>query len=104
MELTEPPFPKGSDTRQEIKKMNAVAQEAAPAAKPKAVKEVEKVQMSDGRTVDFAGKAKFYKDVLIGGKPIDEASAEEIASAQISDIAIRLDFRNGATRTYPLNP
>ena len=82
-------------------------QNAAPAATAKpAVKgrEAEKVQMEDGREVEFVGKAKFYKDVLVKGKPIEDCSVEELAAATIADVAIRLDFKNGTTRTYPLNP
>jgi len=51
-------------------------------AKPKA--EVEKVSMSDGRVVDFAGKRKMLKEVIISG----------------SDVAVRFDFRNGETRRF----
>lgn len=74
----------------------------APAAKPQRV--VEKVKMDDGREVEFVGKANFYKDVLVDGKPIEDYSTEELANRSISDLSVRLDFRNGTTRTYPLNP
>lgn len=40
----------------------------------------------------------------MGGQPLDGVDATTLAAASISDIAVRLDFRSGATRTYPLNP
>lgn len=52
--------------------------------KPKA--EVLTVLMADGRKVDFAGKRKMLKETLIEG----------------SAVAVRLDFRNGETRSYPI--
>lgn len=64
---------------------NDVAQEAAEAPASKTV--IEKVTMSDGRQVDFAGKRKMVKEGF---------------AAENGDLAIRLDFRNGETRTYPL--
>lgn len=95
--------------------MNAVVQEqtngatapAAPAAKK--VREVETVDMTDGRKVEFVGKGKMLKEAIVlqpdgTSRPIDELSLEELAAVHIKDVAIRLDFRNGATRTYPLNP
>lgn len=46
--------------------------------------EVESVDMSDGRKVDFAGKRKMLKDSIIAdGK-----------------VGVRLDFRNGQTRSF----
>jgi hypothetical protein len=47
-------------------------------------KEVEVVSMSDGRKVEFAGKRKLLKETIIEG----------------NDVAVRLDFRNGETRTW----
>lgn len=47
---------------------------------------VETVSMKDGRLVDFAGKRKLLKDTFIEG----------------SDVTIRLDFRNGETRTFKI--
>lgn len=77
---------------------------ATPAPAGKKARQVEKVKMEDGREVEFVGKANFYKDVLVKGKPIEECTPEELASATPSDVAIRMDFRNGTTRTYPVNP
>lgn len=78
--------------------------EAAPAAAaPKSKREVEEVLMSDGRKVEFVGKAKVLKTGLIGDRPVEELSSDELKNAHIGHAAIRMDFRNGTTRTYPLN-
>lgn len=58
--------------------------EATATAKPKT--EVTSVQMTDGRTVDFAGKRKMVKNSII----------------EDGKVAVRIDFRNGETRTLPL--
>jgi hypothetical protein len=49
-------------------------------------REVEVVQMSDGRTVEFAGKRKMVKDSTI--------------DPEKGSVSVRLDFRNGETRTF----
>src|ERR1700719_3818505 len=77
--------------------------QTAAAARKKA-REVEKVRMEDGREVEFVGKSKIQKDSLIGTKSWDELSPEERATSPINQAAIRIDFRNGTTRTYKLNP
>lgn len=82
--------------------MTEQAQTAAPA--PKKERVVEKVKMDDGREVEFVGKSKIQKDFLVHGKPFDELTAEEKGAAHIGKSAIRIDFRNGTSRTYPLNP
>lgn len=64
----------------------------APAAKPSKT-EAEKVTMKDGRVVEFAGKRKLLKETLIPG----------ITEGYDGPTAVRFDFRNGETRTYPLN-
>lgn len=78
---------------------------AAPAAKKR---EIEKVKMADGRDVEFAGKQRIQKEQLvkINGewKAFDSLTPEELAQAHIGHTAIRIDFRNGTTRQYPLNP
>lgn len=76
---------------------------AAPAAKK--TREAVKVAMSDGREVEFVGKQKLLKEgivILNDGAvvPVDEASDEQVAAGTL---AVRMDFKNGATRTYPLN-
>jgi len=69
---------------------NGNATEAPADAKAKKKEpEIETVKMSDGRVVDFAGKKKMLKE----GLKLDDGL-----------LAIRIDFRNGETRTYPLNP
>lgn len=55
----------------------------APAKKT----EVATVEMQDGRKVDFAGKRKLQKESLVDGN---------------GQVAVRLDFRNGQTRLFPL--
>lgn len=62
---------------------------AAPS--PKAKAEAEKVQMEDGRTVEFAGKRKMLKEVLIPGVTPE---------FQGSVPGVRFDFRNGKTRLF----
>lgn len=62
-----------------------------PAAKSKT--EAEKVTLEDGRVVEFAGKRKLLKEVLIPG----------ITEGYTGDAAVRFDFRNGKTRTYVLH-
>lgn len=68
-------------------------------------REVEKVQMTDGREVEFVGKQKILKEgvvILPDGSHIsvDDASDTHLSSGEL---AVRMDFRNGATRLYPLN-
>jgi hypothetical protein len=53
----------------------------------KAKTEVETVTMSDGRAVDFAGKKKLIKESL---------------QTPDGKIAVRMDFRNGQTRLFPI--
>lgn len=59
----------------------------AEANTAKAKTEVETVTMTDGRVVEFAGKKKMLKE----GLTMPDGS-----------LAIRIDFRNGEFRTYPL--
>lgn len=56
-------------------------------ATAKAQTEIVSVNMQDGRTVDFAGKRKLLKESFVD------------ADGQVS---VRLDFRNGETRTLNL--
>ena len=58
---------------------------AAPKAKKDPI--VETVTMEDGRIVEFTGKRKLNKESTIGAD---------------GKIAVRLDFRNGATRTFTI--
>jgi hypothetical protein len=65
--------------------MSAEAKEVTANAKAKA--EVEVVQMKDGRSVDFVGKRKLLKESIF---------------AENGEVSVRLDFRNGETRTYTI--
>lgn len=47
---------------------------------------VETVKLSDGRSLDFPGKRKLLKETIIEGE----------------NVSVRLDFRNGETRTFPI--
>lgn len=58
----------------------------APPSKPKTA--IETVVLSDGRTVEFAGKRKLMKETIIEGDLV----------------GVRLDFRNGNTRTFLIPP
>lgn len=64
--------------------MNDVAEAVAP--KAKAPREVEIVEMSDGRSVEFVGKRKLLKETIV-----DDAT---------TSVSVRLDFRNGETRLF----
>jgi hypothetical protein len=84
-----------------------------PAAPAKKVREAVMIKMNDNREVEFVGKQLMLKEALVhvwkedgtdAWAPIDSLSLEELSRVHIKDVAIRLDFRNGATRTYPLNP
>lgn len=65
--------------------------EASQEVKPKAKRapaEVTKVVLSDGRTAEFSGKKRMDKEVLAGSE---------------GQVGLRLDFRNGETRTFWLS-
>ena len=71
----------------------------ATQSKPKT--EVLKVKMSDGREVGFAGKRKIVKDYLIDDSKISiDNDGVFIGNGAIT---LRMDFRNGATRSFPLS-
>lgn len=62
--------------------------------------EVTTVKMEDGREVGFAGKRKVMKETLIDeSKIVLDGDTVTLAAGAIS---VRMDFRNGATRTFPL--
>lgn len=80
--------------------MSAVPQATETSAKPK--REVVKVQMQDGRTVEFGTKQKLDKTII---KADGSAWSSEDSDDQV--YAVRFDFSNGQTRTrvldtYPL--
>ena len=58
------------------------------------------VKMTDGRTVQFAGKRKVNKETLIDETKI--AVEGDIIQLEPGAVSIRIDFRNGETRTIPL--
>jgi len=49
-------------------------------------KQVETITMSDGRKVEFAGKRRMLKEVVVNGEAV----------------AVRFDWRNGNTVTFPV--
>jgi len=62
--------------------------------------EYSEVTMTDGRKVNFAGKRKVNKETLVddSGIVIEDGVMQITAGA----VSIRMDFRNGETRTIPL--
>ena len=62
--------------------------------------EYTKVTMEDGREVIFAGKRKVNKETLIDESKI--AMEGDIVQFSSGAVSIRMDFRNGKTRTFPL--
>lgn len=73
----------------------------APAAKRPAT-EYTKVVMEDGREVIFAGKRKVNKETLIDESKIAVDEASGIVQFSAGAVSVRMDFRNGKTRTFPL--
>lgn len=74
---------------------------AAAAAKSKT--EYTEVTMTDGRKVQFAGKRKVNKETLIDDSKV--TVEEGVMQLEAGAVSIRMDFRNGETRTFalPLN-
>jgi hypothetical protein len=72
---------------------------ATPATKRPATEYTE-VAMTDGRKVSFAGKRKVNKETLIDESKI--VIEGDVMQIQAGAISVRMDFRNGATRTMPL--
>jgi len=62
--------------------------------------EYSEVTMTDGRKVNFAGKRKVNKETLVddAGILVEDGVMQITAGA----VSIRMDFRNGETRTIPL--
>ena len=71
----------------------------APAAKRPATEYTKGVR-EDGREVIFAGKRKVNKETLIDESKI--AMEGDIVQLSAGAVSIRMDFRNGKTRTFPL--
>lgn len=66
--------------------MNAVAETVETPAKPTRTREVDKVQLTDGRTVEFVGKRKMLKESKIPGE-----------DGYDGPLAVQFDFKNGNT-------
>lgn len=75
-----------------------MADEQTTASKSKT--EYTQVVMTDGRTVQFAGKRKVNKETLLDESLI--AVEGDVMQIQAGAIKLRMDFRNGETRTIPL--
>lgn len=60
--------------------------------------EVTKVKMGDGREVDFVGKRRMNKETLIDESKI--AVDGNTVTLEQGAVSVRLDFRNGETRTW----
>jgi hypothetical protein len=70
------------------------------AAVVKSKTEYTEVEMADGRKVSFAGKRKVNKETLL-----DESKIEldgDVMQLRAGAISVRMDFRNGETRTIAL--
>lgn len=78
-----------------------MAEGQAVEKKGKAKAEVTMVKMDDGREVGFAGKRKLIKSTLIDEKKV--VSDGTTVTMEAGAVSVRLDFRNGKSRTYPLN-
>ena len=74
--------------------------EATQEGSKKAKAEVVLVKMEDGREVGFAGKRKLVKETLIDDNKIIVDGAT--VTLEEGAVAIRMNFRNGRVRTYPL--
>ena len=70
----------------------------ATPARPKT--EYLEVEMEDGRKVSFAGKRKLNKETLIDDSKI--VIEGDVMQVQAGAVSIRMDFRNGTTRTFAL--
>lgn len=71
-------------------------------AEVKSKTEYTPVVMTDGRTVQFAGKRKVIKETLVDEARIEVDEASGLVQMQSGAVSIRMDFRNGETRTYVL--
>lgn len=67
---------------------------------PKVTTEYEVVTMEDGRKVSFPGKRKMTKETLIDEGKIEIDEAGGLIQMQRGAVSVRIDFRNGLTRTF----
>lgn len=80
--------------------MSEVQETSAAATTKRPATEYTKVKMEDGREVSFAGKRKVDKTTVIDESKI--VIEGDVMQIQAGAIAVRMDFVNGATRTFPL--
>lgn len=74
--------------------------EATAGESKKSKTEYTPVTMTDGRVVEFAGKRKLEKSIIL-----DESKIEldgDVIQLKAGAVSIRIDFVNGETRTMPL--
>ncbi len=64
--------------------------------------EYTEIAMEDGRKVQFAGKRKVNKETLIDTGKIEVDEASGLIQFQKGAVSVRMDFRNGSTRTFAL--
>ena len=62
--------------------------------------EILEVKLSDGRTVNFPGSRKVLKETILDEGKIKMEGGKLILSE--GAVRVRMDFRNGETRTFPL--
>jgi hypothetical protein len=71
-------------------------------AEAKSKTEYTDVVLTDGRTAKFAGKRKVNKETVIDESKIELDEAAGILQISAGAVGIRMDFRNGDTRTISL--
>jgi len=76
--------------------------EAQTAESTKSKTPVVMVRMEDGREIGFAGKKKILKEYLIDDSKI--LVDGKTVTLEEGAVKLRMDFRDGATRTFTLNP
>jgi len=74
--------------------------EETQATPAKSKTEYTEVTLTDGRKATFAGKRKVNKETVIDESKI--VAEGDVMQIQAGAIALRMDFRNGETRTIPL--
>lgn len=75
-----------------------MSEAAEGAAKKERVAEA--VTLTDGRQVEFVGSRRILKETLIDESKIQKDG--DLLVLQPGAVSIRMDFRNGETRCYPL--
>ncbi len=73
---------------------------AGEGSSKKKATEYTKVTLTDGREASFAGKRKVNKETLIDESKIVLDGG--VLQMEAGAVAVRMDFRNGETRTIPL--